>query len=340
MEAARAAETGWSWIDIQPHDGELEAVIPEIEWLHLDSLALHDTVNDIDLPKVDDFGSHLLVVLHGLRSDIIDTYEIDIFITDRQLVTFHEHPSPSVDALWAQVQKTTDPDVTPDVLAARLCDVLSRRILSVGDVFDIQYETLISAALRPAPDFLEDHEQVRAEISRVRRVVHPQREVLDQLRRDESTLVSDAGRRLFSDAFDVANRAANALDNARSALSETLEAYRGAEARAATEVTKVLTVYAAILLPLSLIVGFFGMNHRNLPGVDSDSGWIIVSVVMAVFAIGSLLVFRAVGWLGAPGSKRSISTGLSEALRVPVKVIEVPARRLAGAFRSLTSANR
>ncbi len=63
----------------------------------------------------------------------------------------------------------------------------------------------------------------------------------------------------------MASRTASGLDAARAALSETLDAYRGAEARQATEVTKVLTVYAAVMLPLSLIAGFFGMNHTNLP---------------------------------------------------------------------------
>lgn len=73
-------------------------------------------------------------------------------------------------------------------------------------------------------------------------------------------MINDAARRRFSDVFDVAIRTGHGLDTARSALSETLDAYRGAEARRATEVNRVLTIYAAIMLPLSLVAGFFGMN--------------------------------------------------------------------------------
>ena len=83
------------------------------------------------------------------------------------------------------------------------------------------------------------------------------------LRHSTSDLVSDAGRRRFSDVFDVASRLAAGLDEARSALAETLDAYRGAEARQATEVTKVLTVYAAIMLPLSLIAGHLRHELRE-----------------------------------------------------------------------------
>lgn len=86
------------------------------------------------------------------------------------------------------------------------------------------------------------------------------------------------------------------LDAARSALAETVDAYRAAEARSATEVSKVLTIYAAVLLPLSLVVGFFGMNHSNLPTISSDWGWI----AGAVFAMPTMLLAPAKSRLSKP----------------------------------------
>jgi hypothetical protein len=153
--------------------------------------------------------------------------------------------------------------------------------------------------------------------------VHPQRETLDRLRSSTSPLITDEGRRRFSDVFDLADRASTELITARSMLSETLDAYRGAEARQATDVTKVLTVYAAILLPLSLITGFFGMNFANLPGITSDIGWIVVVVVMAVIAFVSIGIFVSVGWIARPSGREAGATlghGLVEAARAPVQI--------------------
>ena len=164
------------------------------------------------------------------------------------------------------------------------------------DVFDDRNEELVERALTADADFLMEITAVRADLAELRRAVHPQREALDILRHSISPLISDGGRRRFSDVFDTATRAAQGVDGARTALAETLDAYRGAEARQATEVTKVLTVYAAIMLPLSLVAGFFGMNFVDLPLLASPAGWLVVTGFMAFIAFLSLGVFVSLGW--------------------------------------------
>lgn len=312
------------WIDISfggPHDpGDFTV----LERLDLDRLAVHDAQFEDDLPKLDDFGDHVLLVLHGLRGDRIETYEVDCFVTRQALITVHGEGSPAIDALWGDVQE--HPAMAADGaggLAARLADVLTRRLASVVDAFDDRVEDLIARALVADRNLLNDVAAVRADLAAVRRVVNPQREALDLARTSDALVFTDRARRRFSDVFDVAARASSGLEGARTALAETLEAYRGAEARAATEVTKVLTIYAAVLLPLSLIAGFFGMNHRNIPTIDTEWGWLLVAAGM--FAVGamSIGVFVVEGWVRRPSGRRAgaaIGRGLAEAARAPVQV--------------------
>ncbi len=322
--AADAGDAGWTWIDVTVEPGDTDADAVFLDSLALDRIAVHDAIHDRDSPKADDFGDHLLVVLHGLRDDRVQTYEVDCFITGDVFVTFHERGAPAVDALWTGLETHAELAVGDSSdLAARLADGLSRRLLAVVDAFDARVEDLILQALRADPEFLGDVTAVRADLSSVRKVVTPQRETLDLLRTSDSPLVSATARRRFSDVFDVASRAASGLDAARSALAETLEAYRGAEARQATEVTKVLTVYAAVVLPLSLIAGFFGMNHQNLPTIDSEWGWVLVGGIMVAVAAVSIGVFVAEGWVRRPSGRRAGATlgrGLLEAARAPAQV--------------------
>jgi magnesium transporter len=264
------------------------------------------------------------MVLHGLRDDRVETYELDCFLTDDTLVTIHTTPSPAAEALWEIMQ--THPELADggcSELAARLADGLCRRLLSVVDAFDARVEELIEQALVADPDLLADFAAVRSDVAAVRRVVHPQQEALDLLRTSPSALISGGARRRFSDVFDVAARTASGLDSARSALADTLDAYRGAEARQATEVTKVLTVYAAVMLPLSLIAGFFGMNHQGLPTLAEGWGWIAVTGLMVTVAAVSFGVFVAEGWVRRPSGRRagaSLGRGLIEAARAPAHV--------------------
>ena len=343
-----SAESGWVWIDIAAGPGDMDELSDLAEQLGLDGLAVRDAVEDVDLPKVDDFGSSMLVVLHALSEERIETYELDCFLSERRLVTIHEQRSPSIDALWEGVLGR--PELASggaDEALARLADVATRRLVSVLDVFDDRNEELVERALQADMDFLREITAVRGDLAALRRAVHPQREVLDILRRSTSPLVSDAGRRRFSDVFDTALRASHGVDGARAALAETLDAYRGAEARQATEVTKVLTVYAAIMLPLSLVAGFFGMNFVDLPLLSSPAGWLIVTGFMAFIAIVSVGVFVSLGWtrrLSGRTAGAVLGRGLVEATRAPAQLVgavfeisTMPMRSVAG---SVTGARR
>ena len=318
-------DSGWMWIDVLVGDGDTEELVALTNTFAFDGLAVHDAVDDFDLPKVDDFEHHLMVVLHGLRDDRIETYEVDCFVTQGTLVTVHRVPSPALDALWIRVQKSSQLATGGvDDMLASVADVLTRRLSAVLEAFDDRTDELIDKALAAHPQLLAELTAVRTDLSAVRRVVHPQREAVDLLRNSTSHLIGDAGRRRFSDVFDVAWRVTQDLDAARTALVEILDAYRGAEARQATDVTKVLTIYAAIMLPLSLVAGFFGMNFPNLPGIGSDWGWVIVAGFMVAIAVVSLGVFVALGWMRRPSGRRAgaaLGRGLIEAARAPVEVV-------------------
>ena len=340
--------SGWVWLDIIAGPDDIDELADLAEQLGLDALAVRDTVEDVDLPKVDDFSTCVLVVLHALSEERIETYELDCFLSERCLVTIHDQRSPSVDALWEGVRDR--PELASggaDEALARLADVATRRLVSVLEVFDDRNEELIQLALRADADFLPEIIAVRSDLAALRRAVHPQREALDVLRRLTSLLLSDSGRRRFSDVFDTASRAAQGVDGARTALAETLDAYRGAEARQATEVTKVLTVYAAIMLPLSLVAGFFGMNFVELPLIDRRAGWLVVTGLMAFIAILSLGVFVSLGWTRRPSGRTAgalLGRGLVEAARAPAQLVgavfeisTMPMRSVAG---SVTGARR
>ncbi len=315
----------WVWIDIRIGEGDTDALLELTTQLSFDPMAVRDAVEEIDLPKVDDFSHHLVVILHGLSSERVATYEVDAFMTSDILVTVHSDQSPSIDAMWLRALEVPDLAIGGvDELLARLADTLTRRLLAVLDAFDDRSNDLIAGALSADPTLVTDLVAVRSDVVAVRKIVNPQREALDVLRSSSSPLLSDAGRRRFSDVFDVAARAAEGLDSARASLAEILDAYRGAEAREATDVTKVLTIYAAIMLPLSLIAGFFGMNFTNLPGVESSSGWIVVTVVMAVIAVVSLGIFVSLGWMRRPSGRRAgavLGRGLIEAARAPAQIV-------------------
>lgn len=315
----------WNWISIGLDETDERASPTILDAYSLDPLAVHDAFNELDLPKFEDFGDHVVVVLHGLRDgERLTTYELDLFITARDLITVHSGESTAVAVL--RDNALTHPELVAggaSELAARLADGVTRRLLAVVDAFDERADELVGQALTADRHLLHDVAAVRADLAAVRRVVQPQREALDLVRTTDSSLFTVAARRRFADVFDVASRATAGLDAARSVLSEAVDIYRGAEARSATEVTRVLTIYAAILLPLSLIVGFFGMNHQNLPTIEERWGWLVVTATMLAVVALSFGVFVSQGWIHRPSGTAAgtaLGRGLAEAARAPVQI--------------------
>ena len=328
-------DSGWVWVDVLLESDDTDQVVELLSRIDADALSVRDAIDEYDLPKVDDFGHHMVVVLHGLREDRIETYEIDCFVTDRFLYTVHRTSSAAIDAMWDQVLVSSALSTGGvDELLARVADVLTRRLMAVLEAFDETSDELIAKALEADEQLLGDLLAVRSDLNRVRRAVNPQREALDVLRTTTSNLITSIGQRRFSDVFDVAKRTSEGLDAARGTLAEILDAYRGAEARDATDVTMVLTIYAAIMLPLSVVAGFFGMNFANLPLSGDPSGWIIVTAAMVIISLIrsrpvtisdiSLGIFVALGWIDRPSGRKAGKTlgqGLIEAARAPAQMV-------------------
>ncbi len=282
--AARSHQ--WIWVDLADAGADLvNAVAHEFG---LDRTVVDDVFGMELLPKLDDQGDHLYVVLHDLvpHEDRIDTREVDAIVTDRALITVHDGELDGVERLWVQVQRSRDSEgeLDPSHLLGHLAEIVGRRFLEVVIELDRRLDDLSDRALTADAAVLAEVQMLRRETSILRTMVQPQRQVLRSMLTIGTPLVTRAGRGRLRDAADVHDQVVESVETARALLGDVLDTYRGASGEKLAEITRVLTVYAAILLPLSLITGWFGMNHENLPLLSESWGWVAVTVAMVLFA--------------------------------------------------------
>ncbi len=316
------ADGGFVWLDVTGRDPvQLDALG---ERLGFDPAAIEDVLDVEQLPKFDNYGDHLFVVLHALISaeDRLDTHEVDCFVTRRMLVTVRSSPIAGLEWLWRAVQAYPHmAEQGPDGLFAQLAEVIGRRYIEVINAVEARIDALADDALDADPNVLAEVQVLRREEATVRRVLRPQRLVVGALRSNTGGFFTGESIKLLTDAYDVHHLVVESLESTRGLLTDTLDTYRGASAERQARAATVLTVYAAILLPLSLITGWYGMNVNNLPGSDQPWGWVLVTATMAAFAGGSWLVFIRAGLLGRPRLKTGgrLVSGLADVARAPVK---------------------
>ncbi len=317
------------WLDVVAADAEsLDALG---ERFGFDPAAIEDILDIEQLPKFDDYNDHLFVVLHALTSegDRVDTIEVDCFVSRNLLVTVSAQPVKGIEWLWQAVQTHAHlVGSGGDEVFAQLTEVIGRRYLEIIVEFERRIDEIYDDALAADPDVLADIQVMRREETAVRKVLRPQRLVLANLRRstvlspglsEDAAPISKAAKVTLGDAFDVHNQVVESLAEARALLSDALDTYRGAAADRQATATMVLAVYSAIMLPLTLITGWYGMNIA-LPGTEASWGWEIVLVAMVIIAFGSFAAFVKAGFVRAPSVRQStVLRGLANAARAPVR---------------------
>jgi magnesium transporter len=123
--------------------------------------------------------------------------------------------------------------------------------------------------------------------------------------RGEFSLIPDDMRPFYRDVHDHLVRVVDLAENYRDLINGSLEAYLSVISNRMNEIMKVLTIFSAIMLPLTFIAGVYGMNFDNMPELHSRFGYYGTLIVMAVVAVGMLIFFWRRGWLGRGGDRET-----------------------------------
>lgn len=317
------------WVDLEaPTEAEIRQIAAEFG---LDDLVARELRETTHFPKVDDLGDYLLVVLHGVtrEKDRLATAEVDFLLGDGYLVTIHRTEFPAIDFLVENgLRAPAFSSGGPDEMFARLAEAQGRRYLPLLEELENRIEALEDKALHADPSVIADVQALRRDALILRRVIGPQREVLLELSREGAGPIGRRGSRRFSGIYDQHYRIVESLDASRGMLASVLDTYRSSVAEKMNEVMKVLTVYAAILLPLSLLAGLYGMNFVNIPELEWRWGYFILVGIMATVAVGQWIYFARRGFIGGPSLRKTlkvptaIGRGLAHLALTPVRVIE------------------
>lgn len=286
--------------------------------------AIEDVLDVEQLPKFETGGGHLFVVLHSLShdGDRVDTAEVDCFVDDKVLLTLRRETVLGLDWLWGEVERSPQlAEGGPAEVFGHLCEAVGRRYLAVADELERRVDSLGEAALTADPHVLGEIQILRREEATVRTMLTPQMRMLSQLSRLPGDHLNEPAQRQLVDAYDVHSQVVASLAMSRQLLSDTLDTYRGAVAEGQGRAANLLTVYAAIVLPMTLIAGWYGMNTADLPAASRPWGWIVVTAVMAVVGVVSWLYFARLGLVGRPRLVKPIGKGLAAAARAPMKPV-------------------
>jgi magnesium transporter len=301
---ALLAEAGTNvWVDLSsPTTPEDVAVVRDVFKFH--ELAIEDCFETRTHPKVEEYDGYLYVLTHGLRAtssaEHVSAVELDAFVGGRYIVTHHSLASRSVAAVTEGVLKS-------GLLLRRgpfavLHALLDRQVEGLESVIDDVEEriTRLEDAVfeRPANTSIASLLALKRSILKLRRWMSKQREVMLRLGRREFALIPQQEALLFRDVYDHLVRVNDLLENFREMLTSIQEAHLAVTSNRTNEIMKFLTLYTAVLMPLTVISGIYGMNFQHMPELGRWWGYPVTLGLMATVSGSVLLYFRHRGWLG------------------------------------------
>jgi magnesium transporter len=163
-----------------------------------------------------------------------------------------------------------------------------------GEVIEDTEENLLTD---PGPETLESIQMLKREMMVLRKSVWPLREVVSQLERGESSLFGKATKVYLRDVYDHTIQVIDTIETYRDMLSGMLDIYLSSISNRMNEVMKVLTVIATIFIPLTFLVGVYGMNFKYMPELEKQWSYPVLWVVMGIIALVMVAHFKRKKWL-------------------------------------------
>ncbi len=290
-----------TWINV---DGLHEVGLIERLGAHynLHPLILEDILNTAERPKIEDYGDYLFVVLkvfvrNGNPEEKM--HQVSLVLGPNVVITFQERETGIFDGLKDRIRKGKGRlrKLGADYLAYAIIDGIVDSYFGVLERLGEEVETLEDELVAdPKREILQRIHSLKREMIYLRKAAWPLREVISGLERLETPLIKPTTDVYLRDVYDHIVQIIDTMETSRDILSGMLETYLSSVSNRMNEVMKVLTIIATIFIPLTFIVGVYGMNFRFMPELEWRWGYFLVWGIIAVVGGAMVVFFKRKKW--------------------------------------------
>ncbi|MGI8554762.1 MAG: magnesium/cobalt transporter CorA [Pyrinomonadaceae bacterium] len=299
-----ADETNVVWVDMEAPTEADEKILTDV--FHFHPLTIEDARETRNQPKVEAFPDYLFFIFHGVKIETTSAKnfvlkELDGYLGKNYVVTYHHENFHSIDIVKQQIRSSPfSCSHGADYLLHQILDQLVDLYMPVVDDFDSLINNLEDRVFRMKSNntkVLVEIMNLKRNVARLRRISTKQLQSLYRSAHGEFPLISEKHLPLFRDVQDHLQRVSDLSESYRDLVSGLLDIHLSVVANRTNDVMKVIAVFSAIMLPLTLIAGIYGMNFDNMPELHSHNGYFVTLALMFSIAVLLLFYFWRKGWL-------------------------------------------
>lgn len=292
-----------TWITVHGvHDAEV--ILKIGEQLRIHPLNQEDIMNTDHRPKLEDHGEYLFIVFK--QFEIVTEKPIDVTARQVSLILGKDYVVAFLELtedVFSPVRERFRTNLERYVkmgagyLAYCLIDVIVDNYFTILERFDDEIDVMEEkSSSEHITGALQELQSLRREIISVRRGVWPLREVISAIQKRESPLIAESAAVYYSDIYDHVIQVMDTTETFREILSNIFDIYLSSINNRMNEIMKVLTIIATVMLPLTFVVGLYGMNFKYMPELKTHWGYPAVLFFMAAIATTMLTIFKKKKW--------------------------------------------
>lgn len=300
LQQWRETPGSWLWLDLFEESPKAEMDLLQ-EKFGLDAIAVSEAQRDRHPPSFEAFENCNFLLLKPLdaESDSLDfnTLQLAMFAGENFLVTRHSRESPYLNRLWNRLSDNGTVGESPMTIVTAMSRRVAQRygkvLLELEQRLDIIEDELFES---PTDDLMKELVGYNTGLRKMHRILNYYEDVFANLRR-QLYKIDHGQKNEFDDIYATIERFTSLSSLYQSVITDLIEAYISLNSHRLNQIMKVLTVVTVIFVPLTLLVGIYGMNFENMPELKSEHGYYILLMIMGGVASLLLYVFRRVRWL-------------------------------------------
>lgn len=287
----------WYWVDFDQPDTNEEMMLHTFFNFH--PLAIEDCLHRLQRPKLDYYDEYAFFVLHSLRHDDLAAEELNLFLGKNFVVTFHYEDIEELKQVREKVLQNTkkwdrDHVFTAYQIIDQVVDHYFPILYKIEDQLNEIEDKLSPTTVHLSMDYVFE---VRSDLLRLRRTIFPMRELLYRMLYSERLGLTSEERAYFTDVYDHLLRLGEIIEANRELTADIRDSQLSINSNRMNSIMMTLTIISSIFIPLTFIVGVYGMNFDYMPELHWRYGYAIVLGAMLVIGGAMVMLFKRKGWL-------------------------------------------
>ncbi|MFF2754617.1 magnesium/cobalt transporter CorA [Psychrobacillus sp. NPDC058041] len=286
----------WYWVDIGEPTEEEKNLLSS--FFHFHPLAIEDCLLRLQRPKADHYDGHVFFVIHTFNEVTLDAEELNLFVGKDFVVTFHFPIMHELDQARERIKRNPKGWERGSMHAMyhivdKVVDAYFPIVYKIEDYLN-EVEDRLSIDMRHLS--MNQVFDLRSDLLRLRRTIIPMRDLLYRIMNSERINLQSSERAYFGDIYDHLLKLADMVETNRELTADIRDSHMSINSSHMNRIMMILTIVSTVFIPLTFIVGVYGMNFANMPELEWKYGYFGVMALMVVIAIAMLAWFKYKGW--------------------------------------------